>query len=191
LKKLLVILILFILSSYYGFTRESPEKLIKDLGSSDGSVVQDAVWTLTDLGSDVIEPLISALGSNEEEEIRLRCAMILGFIGDDRAVEPLLDALKDRNGDVRAAAITAISDLGKEEYGKILLPYLNDSNEKIRLSAIVAIYNLGEPQTLKELKPRLIEFIKEDGDPMVRYYSVKVLGNLGESENIPYILSAL
>tara|TARA_B000000460_G_C21378590_1_gene332805 strand:+ start:406 stop:630 length:225 start_codon:yes stop_codon:yes gene_type:complete len=46
--------------------------------------------------------------------VRLHAAEALGKIGDERAVEPLIEALNDEEGHVRRGAAVALGRLGYE-----------------------------------------------------------------------------
>ena len=49
---------------------------------------------------------------DQEDIVRSRVAMALGEIGNPRAVEPLVAALKDGDKEVRRGAISALDNLG-------------------------------------------------------------------------------
>ena len=55
------------------------------------------------------EDLIKELQTSNSEKVRYNAARILGEMGDSRAVEPLIDVLKnDKNGSVRLYAARAL-----------------------------------------------------------------------------------
>ena len=51
-----------------------------------------------------VKGLIKALGYDKDRIVRVNAVEALGKIGDTRAVEPLIAALKDKDKDVRIAA---------------------------------------------------------------------------------------
>jgi HEAT repeat protein len=57
-----------------------------------------------------VKGLIKAL-KHKDKWVRFGAADALGHIGDDRAVEPLAEALKDEDGDVHKAAATAFEKI--------------------------------------------------------------------------------
>ena len=58
-----------------------------------------------------VKGLIKALGYQEDDEIRSRAAAALGEIGDTRAVEPLIAALKDSRYSVGQQAALALGSM--------------------------------------------------------------------------------
>jgi HEAT repeat protein len=67
-----------------------------------------------------VGPLIRSLQNDENFSVRWRAANALGKIGDPRAVEPLIQALKDEKLDVRGYAAIALGRIGEIH----ALPYL-------------------------------------------------------------------
>lgn len=61
----------------------------------------------------VVMELVTQL-SNEDKAIRTTAAMMLGTIGNIKALEPLLQILQEENGEVRAAVMDALGSLGDE-----------------------------------------------------------------------------
>jgi len=49
---------------------------------------------------------------DDEGQVGRKAAWALGEIGDKRAVNPIIEALKDSDGDVRNEAKTALEKLG-------------------------------------------------------------------------------
>ena len=69
----------------------------------------------------------------------------LGNSGSQRAVDPLVASLKDRNPEVRAAAVTNLGKLG-QRYDLIdrIKPTLSDPTAYVRVKAAAALYSLGD-----------------------------------------------
>jgi HEAT repeat protein len=91
-----------------------------------------------------IEPLLKALKSDKNAEVRRACAKALGTIGTnaDKCVPVLTDALKDSAAVVKIAAIQALGQFGPE--AKTALPPLidlakmKDSKEDKKLAGFAA-----------------------------------------------------
>jgi len=60
--------------------------------------------------------LIAAL-KDEDSSVRKNAAMTLGLLQDSRAVESLIETLKDRNRDVRQMAAFALAGMTREYFG--------------------------------------------------------------------------
>lgn len=75
-----------------------------------------------------------------------RAARWLGRFGGAASLEPLLDALSHRAGQVRAAALLALADLGdRRTVGRIAQRLANDESSMVREAAAQALGLLGGP----------------------------------------------
>jgi len=74
----------------------------------DQELLRESVLALVKIGAHAVEPLIIVLREDADVLTRSLAAQILGQIGDTRAVEPLTEALKDREEHVRKAAEEAL-----------------------------------------------------------------------------------
>jgi HEAT repeat protein len=75
---------------------------------------------------------------------RAAAAQILGKIGDNRAVESLIRALRDRDSPVREAAASALETIGPPAV-KPLIEALNDSRPDVRWAATRMLGRMGAP----------------------------------------------
>lgn len=82
-----------------------------------------------------IEGLVRALGYKEDYYVRMDAARALGKIGDPRAVEPLIAALKDEELNVRKEAAGALESLHRS--GKL--------DESSRAKIVAALKNTDMP----------------------------------------------
>jgi HEAT repeat protein len=78
------------------------------------------------IGSEkAIEPLITALSTDKESEVREKAAESLGRIGDNQAIEPLKKALEDegefRGNTVKDSAFTALEQISRRIHKRIPL----------------------------------------------------------------------
>jgi HEAT repeat protein len=82
------------------------EALIEALRDDDTGVRAEASLALEHMGTPSVQPLIRSL---EDEALRKTSIVILGKIGDERAVAPIIKKLNNRNLNVEAAeALTAL-----------------------------------------------------------------------------------
>lgn len=124
--------------------------------------------------------LIKALGYRQDSAIRAPAAQALGRLGDLRAVEALIGALRDEDWKVRDAAVGALGRLGDlravealiealhdghpADRGKVtealatssastepLLGALGDADESVRVRAACALAERGDPRALSTL----------------------------------------
>jgi HEAT repeat protein len=86
-----------------------------------------------------VEPLIALL-KDKSKYLRKEAAWALGKIGDRRAVEPLIVALKDYYEEgLRKAAAEALGNIGDPRAGEPLIAALKDPNKDVRWAAAKAL----------------------------------------------------
>ena len=78
--------------------------------------------------------------------VRVSGAVVLGYLGDRRAVEPLIASLKDPECYVRASAVTALGYLGDQRAIELISACLKDQNLVVRQAAAKALSTLGDNQ---------------------------------------------
>jgi HEAT repeat protein len=71
--------------------------------------------------------------------VRVKAAWALGLKGDQRAVEPLIQALKDSSADLRETAAWALGLRGDKRAMKPLSEALKDQNKEVRAKASWAL----------------------------------------------------
>jgi hypothetical protein len=73
-------------------------------------LVSTTAWAA---GSDVkVDDLVRAVTEDTNYKVRVQAALVLGKLGDPRAVQPLIKALADQNKTVRGIAASALGQLG-------------------------------------------------------------------------------
>ncbi|MGZ7108899.1 MAG: HEAT repeat domain-containing protein, partial [Methanobacterium sp.] len=76
--------------------KENIKRLIQNLKDSDEFVQRQNMDLLEEIGEPAVEDLIDAL-EDPDKNVRRGSALILGLIGDERAVNPLIKAMDDGN----------------------------------------------------------------------------------------------
>lgn len=79
--------------------------LVQALTDAEAHVRRQAVDALSAIGSAAIDPLITVLWQSDEEAVRQGAVQALGDIDEERAIEGLMLALRDKRGNVRATAV--------------------------------------------------------------------------------------
>jgi HEAT repeat protein len=130
-----------------------------------------------------VEPLIASLKGRED--VRAAAAAALGEIDDDRAVEPLIAAVKDPGANVRAAAARALGQLGDVRAVDRLIMALRDHESVVRGAAAVALGEIGD---LKAVEP-LINVLHGRED--VRAAAASALGQIGDPRAVEPLIAAL
>ena len=144
---------------------------------------------------DDFDIILQAL-NDEEEPTRANAAWALGELGDSRAVEPLLAALKEDDIEwVRYMAARALGKLGDSRAFEPLIEALNGESGRVSEGAAEALGELGD---LRAVGP-LVEALKDE-DERERKEAFRALGKLdplyfstiyGSSRNIRDIVRDL
>lgn len=125
------------------------EPLIDALCQSDNEREEEAIEeALVNIGKPAVESIIKAL-KQEDIDLRWGLAKVLGNIGDSRAVEPLIEVLKDENEDeqvLREAAI-ALGKLGDARAVDPLTEVLKDEDADVREAAEEALESIRAKET--------------------------------------------
>ena len=121
-----------------------------------------------------VEREIERLRSGNPKE-RDEAAYHLGELGDKRAVEPLIAALKDEDIDVRCEAAEALGFIGDKRAVEHLLPLLKHENPGLRWETAEALGNIGDKRALEPLIALL-----RDEDSGVRLEAAEALGKMGD-----------
>ena len=135
---------------------------------------------IENMGEAVVDPLIDAL-ADREGTVRKFAAMILGKLGDIRAIEELGMALYDLHHEVGAMAAEALTKYGSKSVD-ILFEALKHPEAAIRDHAVVA---LGKIQDVR-IAPALIEMLA-DPDRTVQRNAILSLAHLGDERAIPVL----
>ena len=104
------------------------EALVSSLGSNGTGTRRRASWALIDIGDPAVPYLISTL-KDLSSLARKRAAMVLGWIGNKKAVLPLTWALTDNNQEVKKMAAWALGKIGEDKAATALEHTVDDYNK--------------------------------------------------------------
>jgi HEAT repeat protein len=95
-------------------------------------------------GEEAVRALIMAVKNDHEDLIvRGRAALMLGKLGDPRAVQPLIQALDAPGLQTPMFAAQALGKLGDPRAIQPLLNLVSTGNEKVREAALESLKRLG------------------------------------------------
>jgi HEAT repeat protein len=170
---------------------------------------------LVQLGKPVVEPLIACL-NDQDWKMRLKVAMVLGKLGDARAVEPLIARLKDKEWEVRgntafalgklrdvravepliaalqdfdmqkSVFINALGELGDSRAAEQLIACLRDQEREVRVDAAIALGKLGDARAVEPLISCLKYWASN-----IRESAAAVLGNLRDVRAVEPLIACL
>lgn len=164
--------------------------LIRDLESPDDVTRWTAEEELQRAGSYAVEPLIEVLNDGESSS-RGTVIEILGNIGDERAVTPLVSVLDENDRELREKAVRALGEItvstGSEPGINALLRGLEDEDEWVRRTA--AEY-LGQIKDERAVDP-LISHLESDEAELVRSQAAMSLGWIGDERAVEPLIRAM
>jgi HEAT repeat protein len=139
-----------------------------------------AVRTLARIGAPALKPMYELLHQDTRYWVCDRAARVLGNIRDRRAVEPLCQALGDRNDFVRKLAAEVLGNIRDRRAVEPLCQALGDENAGVRAQAAGALGNIGDGRAVEPLCRAL-----GDRDGGVRRWAAEALGHIGSREALP------
>ncbi|MGA2553927.1 MAG: HEAT repeat domain-containing protein [Smithella sp.] len=137
--------------------------LVKECNNEDAlGVPDDALSALADFGPMAVQPFIEMLKS-DDHELASVAVTYLGYIGDPRAIEPLIEIEKQNTAGskMRQVTISALSHFNDKRSIETLISILKEDSYDG--------YQAG--RSLKKIDPPVIEYLKpllKHNDPIVR-----------------------
>jgi HEAT repeat protein len=141
--------------------------------------IKNARWSSDDVLKefarvpDAIGPLIAALG-NDDNRVCRAAVQALGESGDSRAVDPLINVLKDTPG-LRQVTAYALGNLGDLRALDALCGALRDPDSYVSKAAISSLMRLGDSRSVEPLIGAL-----GHASPIVRKEAAEALAKFGE-----------
>ena len=138
----------------------------------------DLMNAIKNMGYAAFEPLVEALG-DKEGTVRRYAAIMLGDLGDIRAIEELGMALYDLHNEVARIAAEALAKFGAPAVD-ILNEALNHPEAAIRENSVIALSKIQDERVV----PLLVEML---GDPArdVQKLVLKALAELRDPRALP------
>jgi HEAT repeat protein len=150
------------------------ETLVKTLREQyrNFNVLSSLLDLLVTADIDVVEPLVACL-KDQDAELRIQAALILGERRDRRALPALARALDDGDVNVQFHAIEALGSLGASEAVPALLNIASRGDFFLAFPAIQALSRIGDAS----VAPRLVPLLK---DELLCATVAEALGALGD-----------
>jgi HEAT repeat protein len=123
----------------------------------------------------------------EERKIpKLYAIELLGESRSDKAIEPLILALKDSDSNVRKNAVEALGKIGSDKAIEPLILALKDSDYHVRRNVVEALGKIGSD---KAIEPLILAL--KDSNDYVRRNVAEALGKIGTDKAIEFLILAL
>ena len=163
---------------------------LQGLKDKDPAQADRALRALKRLGPDAIGEIARQGLSSDSAAVRAGSAEAIGLIGHRDGLDPLFDALADREAEVRAAAARALKPVldgeaaaARDKAVKRLLDMLR-LVDKPRDGAVLALGWLGEARAAPEIRG-LVEAINA---PIVRRAAAAALGLMGDKDGLDLLI---
>jgi len=183
----------FAIEDWGQLDREVGERLLLDLLNDPHGKIRRAATR--SLGTIWELPEIFKLGSEDWGE-RIEAVEAMGGNtwggdawekdADPRAVDPLIAALQDEDGDVRLKAAIALGYLGDRRAVGPLIAILQDEYGNVRQAVAIALGCLGDARAFE-----LVEAALQDETNSLRYDAVSAMAHLGNPRAFDLLISAL
>jgi len=149
------------------------------------TVITDLVWHKWRTAS----PILLKMLCSRSAERRADAAWLMDFAAQKSVPAPkqLLNALRDRNSEVRQMAAHSLGSFApRRKVRDALLKALSDKDERVRAGAASALANYGKwPEVVEAIDHGL-----SDGHDEVRAMSAGALGDIGDKSVMPLLRKA-
>lgn len=136
--------------------------LINALDDSDSGVKIAVIDTLGLMREQSAADKIISLLNDKEPQVRQSACVALGYIGDPKAQEGLIERVKnDTDNSVRTQAILILGNMRSQSAVDSLIPLLKDKNLDIRLMSAQALGKIGDAKAAPAIKDALLVSVEE------------------------------
>ncbi|MGZ9166629.1 MAG: HEAT repeat domain-containing protein [Anaerolineales bacterium] len=138
----------------------------------------DLLSAIEKVGDAAVDPLIEALG-DKEGTVRKFAAILLGKLGDPRAIEPLGMTLYDMHHEVGKVSAESLAKFGATAVG-VLIEALSHPEMWIRIHSVLALSKIKDAR----IAPVLLQMLN-DPEREVKKQVIQSLGELKDRSVIP------
>lgn len=166
---------------------ESIDIVIRSLNCKNIDLRRRLVDVLVGMGEFSVDHLIETVDDNELDDndylIKKGCVKALGKIGDQRAVDPLINTLDDFDSFVRQTSAKALGLLADKRALEPLINSLkNDTHSGVKVASASALGKLGDQRAIEPLRESLY-----DDNPTLVIRSLKSLIEIDEEIGMSYL----
>ncbi|MFY9131891.1 MAG: HEAT repeat domain-containing protein [Candidatus Methanoculleus thermohydrogenotrophicum] len=150
--------------------RPAVDGLIRALREEDPDIQAAAASILGEMRTTAVAPLIDAL-DDENRFVRLVAARNLGKIGNEQAIEALIESLhREPDSEVRATVAEALGYMGGKQVIEPLTLAMQDRDEEVKIAAARSLGYIGDRRAVESLIRGL-----SDVDDRVRHAALEAL----------------
>ena len=131
--------------------RPAADGLIRALKDEDPDIQAAAASILGEMRTTAVAPLMDAL-NDADRFVRLVAARNLGKIGNERAIEALIESLhREPDSEVRATVAEALGYMGSKQVIEPLILAMQDRDEEVRIAAARSLGYIGDKRAIEPL----------------------------------------
>lgn len=136
----------------------------------------------------LVDQVVSVYRASKDDDPRIRqyLTLVLGKLGDARAVPVLVDALKDSVVETRIYSLIALAELRDHGSVPAVMAATKDEDKDVRKTAIYALGEIGDPRALPVLEEAL-----NDQTADIRFNSALALARYGDRNAEPVLRAML
>jgi HEAT repeat protein len=166
---------------------EAIGELIALLGDPEGKVAEAAAGALAVIGGEKLTDRLIKTAQSGKVRTRVEAIKVLGTMHADTRIRQLLvELVKDRNNEVRRAAVGSLSAYADAAMIDILEAALEDGDAVVRMASVKALSRIKAGRVVD-----LLLDMVNDNDPWVCYEAVRALGTLSDGRIPDTLMSAL
>ncbi|HEY3054844.1 MAG TPA: HEAT repeat domain-containing protein [Thermoanaerobaculia bacterium] len=132
----------------------------------------------------LVDQVIDIYRSSKDDDPRVRqyLTLVLGKIGDARAVPVLVDALRDPVVETRIYALIALAELRDRSSVPAVIAATRDEDKDVRKTAIYALGDIGDPRAVPILEEALNDQVAD-----IRFNAAMALSRFGDQKAEPVL----
>lgn len=151
----------------------------------DNEIARNVLRVIWKFQNPAIIPVTARFVDHKDKETRRMAAYCLARLGE-RTADPVLLKLLDNDDDyIRSMAIRGLQSVGDLENMKEINDLFDDKSIEVQINVLRAMNRLGF-QSILETDP--IIKLASEGHPNVRVTAVQLLGNIGATTTLPYLI---
>jgi HEAT repeat protein len=168
---------------------DAVERLIARMAPEGRDSVRNDIGGLRNRGVSSWPDLVAVMNDRSAAGDRGTACWLLGRLGDERALGPLIAALHDLDPALRAESARALGALDSPQAVPGLIAALQtDADVDTRAAAAYALGLLGDPRAIEPLLAKLADTSE---DPGVRGFAAEAFTWHGEHRAVPALIAAL
>jgi len=136
----------------------------------------------------LVEQVAAVYRSSKDDDPRIRqyLTLVLGKLGDPRAVPVLEEALKDPVVETRIYALIALAELKARGAVLEVMDAARDQDKDVRKTAVYALGEIGDPRAIPVLEDALNEEVAD-----IRFNAALALSRFGDPKAEPVLRAML